>query len=70
MVYLDPAGHLRADTREELHAFARRIGLKRAWYQDRPRLWHYDLTTARKRGRALATGAVPVSSRQIVTVGR
>lgn len=26
--------HLIADTREELHAFASRIGLRRAWFQD------------------------------------
>jgi hypothetical protein len=37
-VYLDSLGHLRADTREELHAFAGRIGLQRTWFQDRSRL--------------------------------
>lgn len=27
----------------ELHTFASRLGLRRAWFQDRPDLPHYDL---------------------------
>jgi hypothetical protein len=53
-------GHIQADTEEELHAFAARLGLKRAWFQSRPgRPWmdHYDLTRS-KREQALALGAV------------
>lgn len=49
--------HLWADTPEELHALARRIGLKRAWFQDRPGFPHYDLTPGR-RALALRAGAV------------
>jgi hypothetical protein len=47
-------GHLQADTVEELHAFASRIGLRRDWFQTtpgRPDKDHYDLTRA---GRMLA----------------
>lgn len=47
-------GHLQADTSEELHAFAARMGLRREWFQSkpgRPENDHYDLTEA---GRALA----------------
>lgn len=68
-VYLDTMGHLRADTPDELHAFAQQIGLRREWYQDRPRLWHYDITTASKQRRAIRAGAVLVDPRFIVTVG-
>lgn len=51
--------HLWADSFDELEAFARRLGLKRAWLQHRetePR-YHYDLTEA-KRNHALGLGAV------------
>ena len=53
-------GHLQADTPEELHAFAAKLGLKRSWFQTRPKrpeLDHYDLTRS-KRDMALALGAV------------
>lgn len=53
-------GHLQADTPEELHAFAERLGLRRAWFQSkpgRPENDHYDLTAA-GRLRALELGAI------------
>lgn len=53
-------GHLQADTPEELHEFARRIGLRREWFQakpGRPENDHYDLTRV-GRERALELGAV------------
>jgi hypothetical protein len=40
--------HMYADSLEELHAFAKSIGLKRAWFQDK-RLPHYDLNEGRHR---------------------
>jgi hypothetical protein len=54
-------GHLQADDVEELHAFAERLGLRRAWFQSKPgRPWHdhYDLT-AGARDRAIVLGARP-----------
>jgi len=39
------AAHLCADTLEELHAFAARIGLRREWFQEKSSP-HYDLTAA------------------------
>jgi hypothetical protein len=42
---------------EELHAFAERIGLKRAWFQPHRLMDHYDLTSSRREA-ALAAGAV------------
>ena len=50
--------HLTADTPEELHAFAARIGLKRQWAQvSRKGILHYDLTPGRRR-QAIAAGAI------------
>jgi hypothetical protein len=49
--------HLVADSLDELHSFASRIGLRRSWFQDRASFPHYDVTTA-VRERALSAGAV------------
>lgn len=52
--------HLMADTDEELHAFAARLGLKRSWHQ-KPgtAISHYDVTDSRRQ-EALRLGAVPI----------
>lgn len=44
-----------------LHRFARKIGLKRQWYQDAPKckIPHYDLND-NKRAKAVAGGATEV----------
>lgn len=65
-------GHLQADSAEELHAFAARLGLRPEWLQSRPgRPWndHYDLTRA-ARERAIALGARPVTWREAVRRNR
>lgn len=49
--------HLVADSLEELHRFASRLGLKRGWFQDRTRYPHYDVTI-QVRERALRLGAL------------
>jgi hypothetical protein len=52
------------DDLAELHAFATRIGLRRAWFQDKP--WpraHYDVTDSKRR-EAIAAGAVSITSRE------
>lgn len=53
--------HLYADTPDELHRFARRIGLKRWWCSDTTQpgsaLLHYDLTKGMRK-KAVAAGAV------------
>lgn len=64
-VRLDTAGHLTADSADELHAFAASVGLRREWFQSH-RLWHYDIMTWSKRRRALRAGAVSVTPRQSV----
>jgi hypothetical protein len=54
---------------EELHAFAGRMGLQRAWFQDHPRHPHYDLPP---RGRALALelGAQEISTAELARLFR
>lgn len=51
---------------EELHTFARRIGLQRSWFQAKnPRHLHYDLRPS-KRVLAIKAGAVEVSSAELL----
>ncbi len=68
-VYVDDAvtvwreqrwAHLMADTLEELHAMAARLGLPRRAFQDKRSGAHYDVT-AELREHAIALGAVPIS---------
>lgn len=40
--------HLYADSLEELHAFARLIGMKRSWFQNHKIVPHYDLNENRR----------------------
>lgn len=60
--------HMVSDTSaDELYAFADRLGLKRSWSQERPKAsaHHYDITPT-MRARAIALGAVAVTSRELV----
>ena len=50
---------------EQLHVMALSIGLRREWFQNHPRHPHYDLPPE-KRELAIAAGAIPVSSRELV----
>ena len=56
--------HLFADTVQELHAMAGRIGMERAWFQD-GRLPHYDLVPPR-RAAAVAAGAIELDRKAAV----
>jgi len=60
-----PSCHLYADTNEELHAFAARLGLKRKWFQTSPSGPHYDLT-ASKRQLAVIYGVTEHTDREMV----
>lgn len=56
--------HLLADTDEELHAMADKIGVARRWHQAPPRHdSHYDIALS-KRAQALAHGAISITLRQ------
>jgi hypothetical protein len=63
MIYTDGT-HLVADTREELHAFAASVDVKRCWFHRD----HYDLTTTARRSAAINGGARIVTPRQVVEV--
>lgn len=55
--------HMLADSVDELHAMADRIGVARRWFQ----VDHYDICLA-KRALALRAGAVEISRREAVAV--
>lgn len=73
--------HLVADSRDELHAFADQLGLRREWFQDpvltgkplaRPgsraaENWHYDVTESKRR-QAIALGARAITWRELTGV--
>jgi len=62
--------HMLADTREELLAMARRIGIAERWMQKRGTpSEHFDICDS-KRALALRHGAEAVTSRQIVEIIR
>jgi hypothetical protein len=55
-----------ADTIEELHAMALRIGMKREWFQGGfGRMQHYDLVASR-RLRAVNAGAIEHTRKEMV----
>lgn len=59
--------HLFADKAdcEELHAFARRLGLKREWFQKD----HYDIVPT-KRALAIRLGAIELNTQDAVAIWR
>lgn len=63
--------HLLADDIDELHRFARTLGLQRTSYQGPPKTPnpHYDLTGFERR-RAIAHGAQPCDRTAVVMVVR
>lgn len=61
--------HLVADTLPELHAFARRLGLREAWFQVKAAYPHYDVTVS-VRDRALTMGASMGDRQTIITCAK
>jgi len=61
-------GHMLADTASELHQMARRIGLKRHWFQPRSTP-HYDINETSHQ-LALASGAILSDRKMIVSMIR
>jgi hypothetical protein len=60
--------HLVADSLDELHRFAKSLGLKRAWFQTHASLPHYDVTIE-VRIVALCRGAVVADRRTLISRG-
>lgn len=62
--------HLFADTAEELHEFAARIGMKRSWFQGHHKQFpHYDIIPSRRKA-ALKAGAQEVKFRDVIRLKR
>lgn len=55
--FLAGSCHMWADSEDELHIMAQKIGLQRSWFQTDGMVNHYDLT-AFKRALAIHFGAV------------
>lgn len=62
--------HLFADDgdTDALHEFAKRIGMKRTWFQPKSKLPHYDLLTFCLRDMAVRRGAKEVDRRYWVKI--
>ena len=56
--------HMMADTLDELHEMADKIGLKREWFQEHSQP-HYDVSES-KRQEAIVNGAIEMSARELV----
>ena len=73
----DPWFELTADTQDELHEFAARLGLPRqgpqpgslAGPQQVPVSWHYTVTAA-ERDRAIQLGAHAITPREVTKIER
>ena len=61
--------HMLADTDEELHDMAAKIGVNSKWFQANASTPHYDICKA-KRAHAVALGAIQVTRRELVAVIR
>lgn len=57
--------HMIADTLEELHEMADKIGIKREWFQKNASFPHYDIPKMR-REKAVKLGAIEVNRRELV----
>jgi len=66
VIYTDGV-HLVSDCGvEDLHYFAKKIGLRREWFQDHKRHPHYDMLSPVILRRAIDKGAAVVSTRGLV----
>lgn len=58
--------HMVSDTGEdELHRFAERLGMRRGWFQNHPKMPHYDIDEVR-RALAIQYGAVASEGAQLL----
>lgn len=61
--------HMLADTDEELHAMADKIGVARRWHQNGMSGSHYDISKG-KRDLAVEFGAIEITVRQAAMMAR
>ena len=57
--------HMLADSTDELHEFASKLGLKRSWFQPRVPGAHYDICKS-IRAKAIKLGAIEVDRYQVM----
>lgn len=67
MILTDGSHLVSTESAQELHAFARQVGLKHGWYQAGHRHPHYDVLSQRLMDRAYSLGAVNVSTRELLS---
>lgn len=60
--------HLVADSLDELHDFAAKLGLQKRYFQDKS-LPHYDVSLS-KREKAVKLGAKEVSAKEVARIAR
>lgn len=61
--------HMTADSLEELHEFAEKVGIKRCWFHRGSRYPHYDVSE-KNREKAINAGAVEITAKQLVLVAK
>jgi hypothetical protein len=61
--------HMMADSLEELHDMAEKIGMKRKWFQNHPKYPHYDVSLTRRK-LAIEYGAQEITSKDLVKMMR
>lgn len=64
--------HMVADTDEELHAMAAKLGMKRSWFQHKPAMPehdHYDVAKV-KRALAVSLGAIEIDRKKLAEIIR
>jgi hypothetical protein len=62
--------HMIADTSDELHEFAQKLGLMRRWaHTSNGMIEHYDLT-AKKREEAIQQGAIPIANKELIFISQ
>ena len=61
--------HMVASTLDELHEFARKIGVKRHFFHRSNTCYHYDITTEQQ-SKAIEHGAVLEDTRVLLKIGK
>lgn len=67
MIYTDGKHLVSCCDDNELHKFAKTIGLKKNWFQNKNRHAHYDLFSEKKE-LAILKGATLITSKELVSI--
>lgn len=58
--------HLVGDSENELHRFAKKVGLKRGWFQGKGRYPHYDILSKKILWRVVCEGIEICSGKDLI----